>query len=81
MCSRYTIKKDEAKIRRRELLEVFGFVPRDDIRPTRPASGENSRISAKKTMNGAKLKRTFMAFLLSPYDDFGWKAAGCASDE
>ena len=34
MCSRYTVKKDEAKIRRRELLEAFGFVPRDDIRPT-----------------------------------------------
>ncbi|MEI6078349.1 MAG: SOS response-associated peptidase family protein, partial [Verrucomicrobiota bacterium] len=34
MCSRFTVKKDEAKIRRREMLAVFGFVPRDDIRPT-----------------------------------------------
>ncbi|MEI6078703.1 MAG: SOS response-associated peptidase family protein, partial [Verrucomicrobiota bacterium] len=34
MCSRFTVKKDEAKIRRRELMAVFGFVPREDIRPT-----------------------------------------------
>jgi putative SOS response-associated peptidase YedK len=34
VCSRYTNNKDEAKIKRRELIEVFGFVPRGDIRPT-----------------------------------------------
>ena len=34
MCSRYTVKKNEAKIRLREKIEVFGCVPRGDIRPT-----------------------------------------------
>lgn len=34
MCSRYTYKKDEAKIKLREKIEVFGCVPRGDIRPT-----------------------------------------------
>lgn len=34
MCSRYTYTKDEAKIRRREKIEVFGCVPRANIRPT-----------------------------------------------
>jgi putative SOS response-associated peptidase YedK len=34
MCSRYTYTKDEAKIRLREKIEVFGAVPRANIRPT-----------------------------------------------
>jgi putative SOS response-associated peptidase YedK len=34
VCSRYTHKNDEAKIRLREKIEVFGCVPRADIRPT-----------------------------------------------
>ncbi len=34
MCSRYTYNKDEAKLRLRDKIEVFGCVPRGDIRPT-----------------------------------------------
>jgi putative SOS response-associated peptidase YedK len=34
VCSRYTYKKDEARIKLREKIEVFGCVPRGDIRPT-----------------------------------------------
>ena len=34
MCSRYTYTKDEAKLRLREKIEVFGCVPRANIRPT-----------------------------------------------
>lgn len=34
MCSRYTYNKDEAKLRLREQLEIFGAVPHGDIRPT-----------------------------------------------
>jgi putative SOS response-associated peptidase YedK len=34
MCSRYTYNKDEAKLKLRDQILVFGFVPRDDIRPS-----------------------------------------------
>lgn len=34
MCSRYTYTKDEAKLRLRDLIVVFGAVPRANIRPT-----------------------------------------------
>jgi putative SOS response-associated peptidase YedK len=34
MCSRYTYNKDEAKLKLRNKIEVFGCVPRGDIRPT-----------------------------------------------
>ena len=34
MCSRYTYNKDEAKLKLRNQILVFGFVPRGDIRPT-----------------------------------------------
>ncbi len=34
MCSRYTYTKDEAKLKLRDQILVFGFVPRGDIRPT-----------------------------------------------
>jgi hypothetical protein len=34
MCSRYTYTKIEAKLRLRDLILVFGAVPRADIRPT-----------------------------------------------
>jgi len=34
VCSRYTYKKDEAKLKLREKLIVLGRVPRSDIRPT-----------------------------------------------
>ena len=34
MCSRYTYKKDEAKLKLPDQILVFGFVPRGDIRPT-----------------------------------------------
>lgn len=34
MCAHYTYKKNEAKLRLREKIEVFGAVPRADIRPT-----------------------------------------------
>ena len=34
MCSRYTYNKDEAKLKLRDQILVFGFVPRGDIRPT-----------------------------------------------
>ena len=34
MCSRYTYTKDEAKLRLRDLMVVFGAVPRANIRPT-----------------------------------------------
>ena len=33
MCSRYTYTKDEAKLRLRDLIVVFGAVPRANIRP------------------------------------------------
>ncbi len=33
MCSRYTYNKDEAKLKLRDQILVFGFVPRGDIRP------------------------------------------------
>ena len=32
MCSRYTYTKDEAKLRLRDLIVVFGAVPRAHIR-------------------------------------------------
>lgn len=34
MCSRYTYTKDEAKLRLRDLIQVFGVVPRANLRPT-----------------------------------------------
>ena len=34
MCSRYTYTKDEAKLRLRDKILVFGAVPRANIRPT-----------------------------------------------
>jgi putative SOS response-associated peptidase YedK len=34
MCSRYTYTKNEAKLRLRDLIVVFGAVPRANIRPT-----------------------------------------------
>jgi putative SOS response-associated peptidase YedK len=34
MCSNYTYKKDEAKLRLRDKIPVFGAVPRANIRPT-----------------------------------------------
>ena len=34
MCSRYTYNKNEAKLKLRDQILVFGFVPRGDIRPT-----------------------------------------------
>ena len=34
MCSRYTYTKDEAKIRLRDKIVVYGAVPRANIRPT-----------------------------------------------
>jgi putative SOS response-associated peptidase YedK len=34
MCSRYTYTKDEAKLRLRDRILVFGAVPRANIRPT-----------------------------------------------
>lgn len=34
MCSHYTYKKDEAKLKLRDQILVFGFVPHGDIRPT-----------------------------------------------
>lgn len=34
MCSRYTYNRDDAKIKRREKIEVYGCVPRANIRPT-----------------------------------------------
>ena len=34
MCSRYTYTKDEAKLRLRDRIMVFGAVPRANIRPT-----------------------------------------------
>ena len=34
MCSRYEHKRDEAKIKLRDLIRVFGVVPRANIRPT-----------------------------------------------
>ena len=34
MCSRYTYNKDEAKLRLRDKIVVFGAVPRANIRPT-----------------------------------------------
>ena len=34
MCSRYTYNKDEAKLKLRDQILVFGFVPHGDIRPT-----------------------------------------------
>ena len=34
MCSRYTYNQDEAKLKLRDQILVFGFVPRGDIRPT-----------------------------------------------
>ena len=34
MCLRYTYNKDEAKMKLRDQILVFGFVPRGDIRPT-----------------------------------------------
>jgi putative SOS response-associated peptidase YedK len=34
MCSRYTYNKDKAKLKLRDKIEVFGCVPRGDIRPT-----------------------------------------------
>ena len=34
MCSRYTYNKDEAKLKLRDLLMVFGRVLHGDIRPT-----------------------------------------------
>ena len=34
MCSRYSYNKDEAKLKLRDLILVFGRVPRGDIRPT-----------------------------------------------
>lgn len=34
MCSRYEHKRDEAKIKLRDQIRVFGVVPRANIRPT-----------------------------------------------
>jgi len=34
LCSRYTYNRAEAKLKLGEKIEVFGCVPRDDIRPT-----------------------------------------------
>ncbi len=34
MCARYTYKKDEARFKLRHKIEVFGCVPRGNIRPT-----------------------------------------------
>ena len=34
MCSRYTVKRDEGKIRLRDKIVIYGAVPREDIRPT-----------------------------------------------
>jgi len=34
MCANYTYKKNEAKLRLREKIQVFGAVPRANIRPT-----------------------------------------------
>ena len=34
MCSKYTVKKNEARIKMREKQLVFGMLPRGDIRPT-----------------------------------------------
>ncbi len=34
MCARYEHKKEEAKIKLREKIYVFGAVPRANIRPT-----------------------------------------------
>ena len=34
MCSGYTYNKDEAKLKLRDQILVFGFVPHSDIRPT-----------------------------------------------
>jgi hypothetical protein len=34
MCSRYSYNKDEAKLRLRDRILVFGDVPRANIRPT-----------------------------------------------
>ena len=34
MCAHYTYNKDQARLRLRQKLEVFGAVPRADIRPT-----------------------------------------------
>ena len=34
MCAHYTYNKDEAKFRLREKIEVFGAVPRANLRPT-----------------------------------------------
>jgi len=38
MCSRYTITKDEAKIRIRDAIMTFGFVPRYNVAPGQRAS-------------------------------------------
>ena len=53
MCSRYTVKKDEAKIKLREMIQVFGFVPRGDIRPTDFAP---VILPAKRAQAGGKQK-------------------------
>ena len=34
MCSHYTCKQEKAKLKLRDQILVFGFVPRGDIRPT-----------------------------------------------
>jgi hypothetical protein len=34
MCSRYSYNKDEAKLRLRDRILVYGAVPRANIRPT-----------------------------------------------
>jgi putative SOS response-associated peptidase YedK len=34
MCARYTYNKNEAKLRLREQMELYGLVPKVDIRPT-----------------------------------------------
>ena len=34
MCSHYTCNKDDAKLKLRDQILVFGFVPPRDIRPT-----------------------------------------------
>ena len=34
MCSRYTVKRDEEKIRLRDKIVIYGALPREDIRPT-----------------------------------------------